>query len=94
MFEPPAFFEQLGVGYLGPYDGHDIESLENAFAAAAELDGPVVVHCRTQKGRGYGPAEDDIVKNMHDTSDLKVGSYTDAFSRAIVERGRRAGRSW
>ena len=89
VFEPPAFFEQLGVGYLGPYDGHDIASLEAAFAAAAEMDGPVVVHCRTQKGRGYGPAEADDVKNMHDTSELKEGSYTDAFSRALLEEGHR-----
>ena len=87
VFEPPAFFEQLGVGYLGPYDGHDIAALEGAFAAAAELDGPVVVHCMTQKGRGYGPAEEDQVKNMHDTSELKEGSYTDAFSRAIITEG-------
>jgi len=89
MFEPPVFFEQLGVNYLGPYDGHDIASLEAAFAAAAELDGPVVVHCRTQKGRGYGPAEDDDVKNMHDTSELKAGSYTAAFTDALVTEGER-----
>ncbi|MCO5321706.1 MAG: 1-deoxy-D-xylulose-5-phosphate synthase [Microthrixaceae bacterium] len=89
VIEPPVFFEQLGVNYLGPYDGHDIASLEDAFAAAAELDGPVVVHCRTRKGRGYPPAEADDVKNMHDTSELKPGSYTDAFSHAIVEEARR-----
>ncbi|MFV0317819.1 MAG: 1-deoxy-D-xylulose-5-phosphate synthase [Microthrixaceae bacterium] len=89
VFEPPVFFEQLGVNYLGPYDGHDIASLEAAFAAAAELDGPVVVHCRTRKGRGYPPAEADDVKKMHDTSPLKVGSYTDAFSRALLAEARR-----
>lgn len=88
VLEPPAFFEQLGVNYLGPYDGHDIPSLESAFAAAAEMDGPVVVHCRTRKGRGYPPAEADDVKNMHDTSELKPGSYTDAFSEAIVAEAR------
>lgn len=89
VIEPPVFFEQLGVNYLGPYDGHDISSLEDAFAAAAELDGPVVVHCRTRKGRGYPPAEADDVKNMHDTSELKPGSYTDAFSHAVVEQARK-----
>jgi 1-deoxy-D-xylulose-5-phosphate synthase len=87
MFEPPAFFEQLGVKYLGPYDGHDLKSLEEAFRAASEVDGPVVVHCLTQKGRGYAPAENDPIKNMHDTSELKDGSYTAAFSEAIVEEG-------
>ena len=87
MFEPPAFFEQLGVRYLGPYDGHDIVALEQAFRAATEVEGPVVVHCLTQKGRGYGPAEDDEIKNMHDTSELKAGSFTAAFSEAIVIEG-------
>jgi 1-deoxy-D-xylulose-5-phosphate synthase len=89
MFEPPAFFEQLGVKYLGPYDGHDVSSLEEAFRAASEVDGPVVVHCMTQKGRGYAPAENDSIKNMHDTSELKDGSYTAAFSEAIVAEGKR-----
>jgi len=84
IFEPPAFFEQLGVNYLGPYDGHDIPSVEAALAAAKDLDGPVVVHVLTQKGQGYGPAEEDDVKNMHDTSELKAGSFTAAFSDAIV----------
>ncbi len=88
VLEPPAFFEQLGVNYLGPYDGHDIASLESAFAAAAELEGPVVVHCRTHKGNGYPPAEADEIKQMHDTSELKPGSYTDAFKHAIVREAR------
>lgn len=84
MFEPPAFFEQLGVTYLGPYDGHDIAALEEVFRNAQLVDGPVVVHCLTQKGRGYGPAENDPIKNMHDLSELKPGSYTAAFSEAII----------
>jgi len=87
MFEPPAFFEQLGVKYLGPYDGHDLATLEEAFRNASEVDGPVVVHCLTQKGRGYAPAENDPIKNMHDTSELKDGSYTAAFSEAILKEG-------
>jgi 1-deoxy-D-xylulose-5-phosphate synthase len=89
IFEPPAFFEQLGVSYLGPYDGHDIGTLEKAFRAAAEVDGPVVVHCLTQKGRGYAPAENDPIKNMHDTSELKAGSFTAAFSDAVLAEGRK-----
>ncbi len=87
IFEPPAFFEQLGVKYLGPYDGHDLATLEEAFRNASQVDGPVVVHCLTQKGRGYAPAENDPVKNMHDTSELKPGSYTAAFSEAILAEG-------
>ena len=63
------------------------ESFEQAFRAAVEVDGPVVVHCLTQKGRGYAPAENDPIKNMHDTSELKPGSYTAAFTEALVKLG-------
>lgn len=67
MWEPPAFFETLGVRYLGPFDGHDIEAMESAFRdAAAYSGGPVVVHVVTQKGRGYAPAEHDTEKHLHD----------------------------
>src|SRR5690606_9190136 len=65
-FESPAFFEDLGIRYTGPFDGHDIEGLERALSDAAQYDGPIVVHVLTQKGRGYAPAENDTVKNMHD----------------------------
>jgi len=85
MWEPPAFFETLGVRYTGPFDGHDIESLEQALANAAELEGPHVVHVMTQKGRGYAPAENDPVKRLHDTSEAKPGSYTAAFTEALVK---------
>jgi 1-deoxy-D-xylulose-5-phosphate synthase len=85
MFEPPAFFENLGVSYLGPLDGHDIEGMERALTNAAQMGGPVVVHVLTQKGRGHAPAENDPVKNMHDLSDLKPGSYTAAFSEAVIK---------
>jgi 1-deoxy-D-xylulose-5-phosphate synthase len=87
MWEPPAFFEHLGIRYLGPFDGHDIDGLEYALRAATRFDGPTVVHVLTQKGRGYAPAENDQIKNMHDTSELKAGSYTAAFSEAIVKLG-------
>lgn len=85
MWEPPAFFENLGVHYLGPFDGHDIESLEVAFENAKKFRGPVVVHVLTQKGRGYAPAENDSVKNMHDTSGIKAGSYTQAFTEQLIK---------
>ena len=85
MFEPPAFFEMLGVRYTGPFDGHDIAGLEKALQNAAQFDGPIVVHVLTQKGRGYAPAENDPIKRLHDTSDFKPGSYTAAFTEAIVK---------
>jgi 1-deoxy-D-xylulose-5-phosphate synthase len=87
MWEPPAYFEHLGLRYMGPFDGHDTEVLEKALTNAAQFRGPVVVHVLTQKGRGYAPAENDPIKNMHDMSELKPGSYTAAFSEAIVKLG-------
>jgi len=85
MWEPPAFFENLGVRYTGPFDGHDIGALEEALRNAAELPGPHVVHVLTQKGRGYAPAENDPIKAMHDIGGLKPGSYTAAFSEALIK---------
>ena len=89
MWEPPAFFEQLGVRYIGPYSGHDIEAVEEVLTNVKEFEGPTVVHVMTQKGRGHAPAENDDVKNMHDTSVMKPGSYTAAFSEKMVELGAR-----
>jgi 1-deoxy-D-xylulose-5-phosphate synthase len=96
FWEPPAFFEQLGVRYIGPLDGHDIEGLESALRGAMEWNGPIVVHALTQKGRGYPPAEQDAEKCLHDTGvfDPETGaraaaspSYTAAFSDALVKLG-------
>jgi 1-deoxy-D-xylulose-5-phosphate synthase len=96
FLQPPSFFEALGVHYVGPFDGHDIAGLENAFQSALmrEDEGPIVVHVLTQKGRGYSPAEDDDEKHLHDTPTFDpidgpqktvVGGYTGAFSSAIVK---------
>ncbi len=87
MWEPPAFFEDLGVKYLGPFDGHDIEGLEQALRNATHFDGPTVVHVLTQKGRGYAPAENDPIKNMHDIGSIKPGSYTAAFTETLCKLG-------
>ncbi|MDH3708223.1 MAG: 1-deoxy-D-xylulose-5-phosphate synthase [Acidimicrobiia bacterium] len=87
MWEPPAFFEDLGVKYLGPFDGHDIEGLEQALRNATHFDGPTVVHVLTQKGRGYAPAENDPIKNMHDIGSIKPGSYAAAFTETLCKLG-------
>jgi len=71
---PHVFFEALGVRYAGPIDGHDIPQMEQAFANAAEWDGPIVVHVLTQKGRGYAPAEEDEVQRLHDVKAIRVPS--------------------
>ena len=68
---------------LGPIDGHDIAALEQALRAAARDGGPVVVHARTAKGRGYQPAEADAEKRLHD-----VGPF-DLTGRAAAAPGAR-----
>ncbi len=85
--EPQAFFEQLGVRYMGPFDGHDIAEIETALKNAAEFDGPVVLHVMTKKGSGYAPAENDPIKNMHDMGGVKPGSYTASFTETLVKLG-------
>ncbi len=96
FLQPPSFFEALGVRYVGPFDGHNIEEMEHAFHNAIELsaEGPILVHVLTQKGRGYSPAEDDDEKHLHDAPvfDPIVGppkavatGYTQAFAEAIVK---------
>ena len=89
---PHTFFENLGVRYVGPIDGHNIEAMESAFKSAAEWDGPIVVHVLTQKGRGYGPAVSDDLK-MHDyklppalnAAEVNAVSFAQAFSDALVD---------
>jgi 1-deoxy-D-xylulose-5-phosphate synthase len=85
MVEPRTFFDELGIHYFGPFDGHDLGKLERVFSRVSHLEGPCLVHVLTQKGRGYAPAENDPVKNMHDTSYAKPGSYTEAFTTALIE---------
>lgn len=96
FFQPPSFFEALGVRYVGPIDGHDLAELEHAFNNAIELsaEGPIVVHVITQKGRGYSPAEDDDEKHLHDAPvfDPVVGppkaiptGYTQSFAEALIK---------
>jgi 1-deoxy-D-xylulose-5-phosphate synthase len=56
---PQAMFEDLGIKYVGPVDGHDVAALESALRRAKGFGGPVIVHAVTRKGYGYRPAEDD-----------------------------------
>ena len=87
LWDSAGFFENLGLRYLGPFDGHDIAGLEEALSNADQFDGPVVVHVLTHKGRGYGPAEADTVKHMHDPGNVKPGTYTGMFSDMMVKLG-------
>ncbi len=91
MVTPHTFFENLGVRYVGPVDGHNIEQLETVLKSAAQWDGPIVVHVLTEKGRGYEPATTDDLK-MHDyklpprLNDEEVApqSFTQAFSSSLI----------
>ena len=59
--QPGQLFEDLGITYIGPVPGHDLRVLDAVFSRALQMEGPVIVHVRTQKGRGYRPAESDQV---------------------------------
>jgi 1-deoxy-D-xylulose-5-phosphate synthase len=95
FLQPPAFFEALGIQYIGPFDGHNIAELEKTFKAALARtnEGPLVVHVLTHKGQGYSPAEDDDEKHLHDTpkfdpidgpAKTALAGYTGAFSEALL----------
>jgi 1-deoxy-D-xylulose-5-phosphate synthase len=62
---PQGLFEDLGIKYIGPVDGHDLTALETALRRARGFAGPVLVHCITQKGRGYTPAVEDTADRFH-----------------------------
>jgi 1-deoxy-D-xylulose-5-phosphate synthase len=83
-------FEALGLAYLGEVDGHDVHAVENALWEAKALGRPVVVHCKTVKGKGYPPAEADEADRMHavGASGSSGGrSWTDVFSDEILAIG-------
>jgi 1-deoxy-D-xylulose-5-phosphate synthase len=95
---PGMFFEELGLSYVGPINGHDIEQVEHAVAAAKASGGPVVIHAVTKKGKGYEPAEKDPTI-FHGISPFNTATgeahktngspptYTQVFSQAMVELG-------
>jgi len=90
----PEALSEWGIQYIGPVDGHNIEALEQAFKTAEKVQGPVLVHVLTQKGKGYCPAEKNPVK-FHGISafDLQTGqaikshkkTWTDCFGKALLE---------
>ncbi|MET8212494.1 1-deoxy-D-xylulose-5-phosphate synthase [Streptomyces sp. NPDC005373] len=64
-FAPQGMFEDLGLKYVGPIDGHDLGAVESALRRAKRFHGPVLVHCLTEKGRGYEPALADEADRFH-----------------------------
>ena len=95
---PQGMFEDLGLKYLGPVDGHDIPALERALLQAKKFSGPVLVHAITEKGRGHAPALNDEAEKFHAVGvvDPETGeplsnngaTWTKVFSEALVEIGR------
>lgn len=67
-----VFFEELGFTYLGPIDGHDFTDLERNLLYAKKMEGPVLLHVITKKGKGYRPAEDDKIGTWHGTGPYKI----------------------
>ncbi len=96
-FVPQSMFEDLGLKYLGPIDGHDVEALEKALVSAHDFGGPILVHCLTRKGRGYGPAENDDAEQMHSPPAFdpltglprnpSASTWTSVFGREMVRAG-------
>jgi 1-deoxy-D-xylulose-5-phosphate synthase len=94
---PQGLFEDLGLKYIGPIDGHKISDMEFAFQRARDFGGPVIVHVITEKGRGYTPAETDEADRFHAVGvvDPDTGkpltqaakSWTSVFSQELVAIG-------
>ena len=96
LIVPTSIFEELGFTYLGPVDGHDIHGLIEVLQAAKKIDGPVMVHVLTKKGKGYKPAEEspnkfhgtgpfDIATGKKITNPAAPISYTEVFGKTITE---------
>ncbi|MGI5486899.1 1-deoxy-D-xylulose-5-phosphate synthase [Microtetraspora malaysiensis] len=96
ILAPQVMFEDLGLKYVGPIDGHDLEALEAALRKAKGFGGPVIVHVLTRKGQGYSPAENHDEDNFHSPGAFdpvtgeerpKPHSWTNVFSEEIVQLG-------
>jgi 1-deoxy-D-xylulose-5-phosphate synthase len=95
---PQGMFEDLGLKYMGPFDGHDIGAMEKALSIAKHYGGPVLVHAITEKGRGYSPAIADEAEKFHAVGivDPETGipvsnggtSWTKIFSEEMVAVGK------
>ena len=97
-FAPQGMFEDLGLKYVGPIDGHDTAAVESALNRAKRFHGPVLVHCITEKGRGYPPALADDADHFHTVGAMDpltceplvvpaAPSWTSVFGDEIAEIG-------
>ena len=99
LFVPGMFFEDMGITYLGPVDGHDVRKLVKVLNEAKRVDHAVLVHVITEKGKGYRPAEENPSR-FHGTGpfDIRTGepaeksatdSYTEVFSKVLTDIARK-----
>jgi 1-deoxy-D-xylulose-5-phosphate synthase len=98
VLAPQGMFADLGLKYVGPIDGHDLEAVELALQQARGFGAPVLVHCITQKGRGFKAAEDDEQDRFHAVGPIDevtgeplaepgVRTWTDAFGEELARIG-------
>lgn len=95
---PGMLFEDMGITYIGPIDGHNINLMLTALNSASRVNGPVIIHAITKKGKGYDKAEKEPCHyHAVEPFDIKTGkrlkvsnalSYTEVFSRKMLELGR------
>ena len=95
VLTPGGLFEELGFHYVGPLDGHDIPVMQSAFLQAKRMEGPILIHVRTKKGKGYPPAEQDPGR-FHGIGKFDVATgtgiraqgtpptYTSVFSKTLI----------
>ncbi|WP_324650908.1 1-deoxy-D-xylulose-5-phosphate synthase [Georgenia sp. H159] len=98
VLAPQGLFEDLGIKYIGPVNGHDLPAMEFALRRAKAFGSPVIVHAITEKGRGYSPAEEDIADRfhavgvIHPETGLPVApsrfGWTSVFAEEIVQIAR------
>jgi 1-deoxy-D-xylulose-5-phosphate synthase len=98
VFAPQGLFEDLGLKYIGPVNGHDQDLIENALEYAKSFNGPVLVHVITEKGKGYAPALEDEAEKFHATGVINratgkpvnnsVTTWTSVFSDELVAIGK------
>ncbi|WP_049576519.1 1-deoxy-D-xylulose-5-phosphate synthase [Streptomyces sp. SBT349] len=93
---PQGLFEDLGLKYIGPIDGHNIAAVETALRHAKSFRGPVIVHCITSKGKGYAPAEEHTADRLHAVGAAPAGdrpagpggpSWTSVFAEEMLKAG-------
>ncbi|WP_116040828.1 1-deoxy-D-xylulose-5-phosphate synthase [Amycolatopsis palatopharyngis] len=99
LLVPQSLFQDLGIKYVGPVDGHDLDAVERALRGARAFGEPVIVHCVTRKGRGFAPAENHTEDCLHGPGpyDPETGaqlrkpgtSWTSVFGAELVELGAR-----